>query len=201
MSNTAAYAVGMARLYWSTIKGTVATQVDSVLGAVMSASRTLFGGYELGNVVAAELNPDVTYLDHFVAVAGQRRKDKSVAITKSINIPITFDEVSATNLTNFFAASPLSATRHAIMTQDTDPPEGVGVLAFYTDTGKDFLYVIPKANIKAEGGLSFNMEDWMNVPMSIEVLHHSTYNAQNTSTACPYGFISLPTKSTSAPGV
>ena len=196
-TNTNDYSVGMARIYW-TNPGTVATQVDSVIGAIALGAAN---AYDLGNVTAAEIGLDVTYLEHFISYAGDRRKDKTAAITKVINIPVTFDQINATTLTHFFSASPISSSRHIVLAKDTQPPVGCGVLVFYTDTGKDFYYAIPKGSIKAEGALSFNAEDWMNIPMSIEVLHHSTYNARSSATPAPFGFIDLTATSNPAPGV
>ena len=198
---TESYSLGMARLYWSAYPGgTAATTVDSIVSAVQAGAA---GAYDLGNVVSAEITPDITYLDHFVSVAGARQKDKTSAITKSISIPITFDEINATNVSNFFfTGDVLSATRYGVFNSDTIPPEGGAVLVFYTDTGKDFLYAMPKAALRTEGGaLSFNIEDWMSMPFTLEVLHYSSYTPPSCATTCEYGYLDLCATSYAATGV
>lgn len=204
-TNTNNYSIGIARLYWRTVTSwsSAATEVDTVATAVKTASG--YDAYDLGNVVGAEITPDITYLDHYISYAGARRKDKTVAITKSLNIPITLDEVNSTNLKNFFGAkNDVSGNIMRVFENDQMPVEGAAVLAFYTDIGTDFMYVIPKAALRTEGAaFSFNTEDWMNIPMTIEVLQNSSYKPPNAAAAslAPYGYIDYTATGGAAPGV
>jgi len=198
---TANYSLGAARLYFKA-SSSVGTLVDTIVTAV--TNRTGYEAYDLGNVTAVELNPDITYLDHFVSYGGDRRKDKTVAVTKSINIPITFDEFTATNMTNFFgAANDVANNKMRVFQSSTMPVEGAAVLAFYTSVGKDFLYAMPKVCIKTESGFSIGAEDWMTMPMSLEVLHAAGYHSAGSSAAslCPFGYIDRTATSNYAPGI
>lgn len=199
-TNTNNYTVGMARFYFSA-KTNPGTRCN-VMATQIKHGR-LATEFDMGNVVTSEITPDITYLDHYISYAGDRRKDKVVAVTKSLNIPITFDEFSATNLGIFFGATGTGGYKR-VMQADTIPIEGAGVLVFWTDIGKDFMYVIPKCAIRTEGGaLSFNAEDWSTLPMQIEVLHSSTYYPMGKAAAslAPYGYLDLTATSGVAPGV
>jgi hypothetical protein len=79
------------------------------------------------------------------------------------------------------------------------PVEGTAVLFFSTDIGKDFMYVIPKAALKAEGGLPFNIDSWMQGKFTLEVLS-ATYTASLTSTSAPFGFLDFTAVATVAGG-
>jgi hypothetical protein len=197
------YTVGMARFYFSA-KTTPATRCDVIATRIKHGIGNC-ATWDMGNVVTSEITPDITYLDHYISYAGDRRKDKTVAVTKSLNIPITFDEFSATNLEIFFGATGTGGTSaKRVMAADTMPIEGAGVLVFWTDIGRDFMYIIPKCVIRTEGAaLSFNAEDWSNLPMQIEVLHQSTYYpmSKNAASLAPYGYLDLTATSAVAPGV
>ena len=66
MANTA-YTLGMCELWFS-------------VGAHDSSSKKQ--SRHLGNIVAGEVTPDITYLEHYKCIEGDRRKDKTVAVTK-----------------------------------------------------------------------------------------------------------------------
>ena len=79
------------------------------------------------------------------------------------------------------------------------PQEGTAALFFVSDIGKDFMYVIPRCALKAEGSLPFNADGWMEGKFTLEVLYASSYNASGTSTAAPYGFLDTAAVATAAP--
>ena len=147
----------------------------------------------LGNITAAEIAPDVTYVEHFKSVKGNRRKDKTVAITKSINIPFTFDECSTSNLKKFFLANTNTSATRAIMMRE-NYIEGRAILNFQTNVGNNFVYVIPNCMLRPEGGLAFTSEDWMSGNFSLEVLYHDTFTCimgSPNATAAPYGYLAF----------
>lgn len=201
-THTNNYSVGMARFYFA--ETSLATRCNTLASHIKHDTANC-ASWDLGNVVTSEITPDITYLDHYISYAGDRRKDKTVAVTKSLNIPITLDEFSATNLEYFFGARASGkSTRKRVFSMDTLPVEGAGVLVFWTDIGKDFMYVIPKCALRTEGAaLSFNAEDWSNLPMQIEVLHSSTYYPLSGTAAslAPYGYLDFTATTNAAPGV
>jgi hypothetical protein len=155
----------------------------------------------LGNITAAEIAPDVSYVEHFKSVKGNRRKDKTVAITKSINIPFTFDECSTSNLKRFFLGHDNTAATRAIMLGDNEL-EGRAVLNFQTNIGTNFIYVIPKCMLRPDGGLAFTSEDWMNGNFILEVLYHDTFTCiigSPNATAAPYGYLAFGRTSIGSP--
>ena len=203
-TNTSNYTLGVGRFYFSA-KTTPGTRVDVIATLLKhGAVDASINQYDLGNVVTSEITPDITYLDHWVSYGGDRRKDKTVAVTKSLNIPITFDEFSATNIDYFFGSTGTGGTYKRVMKSNTMPVEGAGVLVFWTDVGRDFMYCIPKCSIRTEGAaISFNSEDWSTLPMTIEVLHHNTYYPMSKSSAslAPYGYLDMSATTSEAPGI
>ena len=70
--------------------------------------------------------------------------------------------------------------------------------------GRDMMYVIPKCAVRTEGGaISFNSEDWSNLPMQIEVLQQSSYYPEHCAAAsiAPYGYLDLTATTNVAPGI
>lgn len=197
------YTLGQARLYWktpitATVTAGMGTLCDKIYRSITGNSG--YEKYDMGNITAVEIVPDVTYLDHYVSSGGARQKDKTVAITKDININLTFDEFSATNMKNFFAADKYGD--HLTVFQSYNMPvEGAGVVVFYTDVGTDFAYVIPKAALRTEGGFSLNSEDWSEMPYSLQILRHSTFAIAEGATLAPFGYIDMSATSGDAPGV
>lgn len=164
------------------------------LGVVASKPGAAKAGADpvtLGNITTAEMTPDVTYVEHFISVKGSRRKDKTVATTKTINIPFTFDELATTNLMRFFLGHDVNASDRTIV-MDKSEIEGRAILNFQTDVGNNFIYVIPKCSLRPDGGLTFTSEDWMTGNFVLEVLHHSTFTVlpgSANATAAPFGYI------------
>jgi hypothetical protein len=192
MGSTNNYSIGGAHLYW------MGTSVAASTNALYLQVKNFSATNSFGNITAAEITPDITYLDHYISVNGNRRKDKTVAVTKSISIPFTFDEINATNLSKFLYSSSAGGTKYIVMGTPNVPAEGTAVLFFTTDVGNDFMYVVPKCALKADGGLAFNAEDWMTGKFVLEVLHDANYNASGTTTKAPYGFIDTKSVATSA---
>jgi len=139
----------------------------------------------IGNIVSAEFNPDVTYVDHYISVKGSRRKDLTQPTTKALNVNFVFDEVNATNLRRFFLASNLGAQTNRLAPMEKALLNGSVSMLFHTDIGRDFVYSIPKATIKPDGALAMNTEEWWTGPMVLEVLYYAT--GQYASK--PYGLL------------
>jgi len=164
-----AYTVGLCTLYF---------------GIGINGDSSLDDMRDLGNIVAAEITPNVTYLDHFKSVEGIRRKDKTVAIMKSISIPFTFDEINEENIRDFMYAVSLGGYKYNALQTVNVPIEGRAVLRFKTSVGQSFEYVIPRCALRADGGLTFNVESWLQGKFSLEVLQ-----APSSVSSYPYGVI------------
>lgn len=143
-----------------------------------------------GNITVAEISPDVTYVDHFISVRGNRRKDKSVAVTKTLTVPFTFDELSVDNVRRFVLGSDV-ATGSTVTVLTKEKYEGRAILNFQTDVGQNFIYVIPKCLLKTDGGISMDTDDWMNGNFMLEILYHDTYRVDSSPSLelAPYGYI------------
>jgi hypothetical protein len=130
------------------------------------------GTRNLGNIVSAEFNPETTNLEHWISVRGSRKKDAEQIMTKSLTIPVVFDEINENNMKRFFMASSLGNNKLAVMEQ----PLIYGSVSLYvnTDIGTSMVYSIPKATIKPDGAMALNTEDWWTGPMSIDVQYHDT---------------------------
>ena len=114
-----------------------------------------------------------------------------MAVTKSISIPFTFDELNDENVRKFVMGKSVTASKSIVM--DKDNFEGRAILNFQTDVGNNFIYVIPSCSLKSDGGLAFNAEDWMNGNFSLEVLHNSVYREGGSQAAslAPYGYLNF----------
>ena len=53
-------------------------------------------------------------------------------------------------------------------------PKGSVSMLFRTNTGNDFVYSIPKAILRPDGAWAFEIEDWHNAPMILDVLFYNT---------------------------
>jgi hypothetical protein len=155
-------------------------------GWVGSAFRT--SARNLGNIVSAEFNPDVTYVEHYISVNGARRKDAEQALTKNLSIPFVFDEVNNANLKKFFLASSLGNGKLAVMEEPL--VYGSASMRVKTDIGQDIVYSIPKCTVRPDGAMGMNIEDWWTGPMVIDVYYYNT--GQYASK--PYGVLdTIPT--------
>ena len=168
------YTIGMVDLYFN------ATIADSDLTTATFLSTT----YSLGNIVTAEISPDVTYLDHFITDNGKRKKDYTAANEVNLTIPFTFDEMNADNLKRFFLASFLATDKYAPFEKPL--AYGSAVLRFRTQVGQDMVYYIPKCSLRPDGALGINGEDWWTGPMVLDVLYYNTSHWASK----PYGYIS-----------
>lgn len=177
---TESYSVGMCELFFGT-------------GSLGGGSTSLGQIRTFGDIVAAEITPAITYLDHFVSIEGDKRKDKSVAVVKALSIPFTFDEIDeenvrslmgGVNIPGFGPDSNAGGGRDTVMTT-TMPLEGRAILRFKTKIGKTFSYSIPRCALKAEGGLAFNVDSWIQGKFTLEILRCT----DSTQTTTPYGIL------------
>ena len=177
------YTIGGVALYFnaSPAHASLLATKNSVASGLGGAFRTATN--DLGNIVSAELTPDITYVDHFRSDKGKRKKDKIQANTESLTIPFTFDEINVNNLKKFFMASSLSSTKLAVLEEPL--VEGAAQLFFDTNVGNDFTYFIPKCTIRSDGGLAMNAEDWWTGPLVLEVLFYDT----GSWASKPFGFV------------
>ena len=134
----------------------------------------------IGNITDISINPDVTYLEHYITdTTGARIKDHVVVSQKNITVSFTFDEINAANFRKFLLGTDKSAsaiTGSPLFTPLTSAlTYGSAQLYFRTDVGNDFVYMIPKCTIRPDGGMSMSSEDWWSGPMVLEILSHDWY--------------------------
>lgn len=180
---SANYSVGMAYIFIHNTAGS--TGLASIDEQIASASYHTH--FMVGNTTAVEISPDVTYLDHFISVNGERRRDKTVSTTHSITISFTFDEINSTNIKRFLYGETAVAASPTFIVNASPVKEVAAQVVFRTAVGRDFVYKIPTAALKADGGLSFESEDWLNANMTLDVLYNNSYT--HNSTSAPYGYV------------
>ena len=160
--NTDNYTLGMCSLYY-----TASVAHSDLLTATFRSSAN-----SLGNIVTAEISPDVSYVEHYMADQGKRKKDKVALNLVNVTIPFTFDEMNTANIKRFFMASTLNTNQLAPFEKPL--AEGSVQLYFDTSVGQDMVYYIPKCTIRPDGAISMNPEDWWAAPMVIDVLYYDT---------------------------
>jgi len=187
--NTSDYTVGMAYVFIHPTTGSLGlASIDAQI-----ASASYHTHFCVGNTTNVEIAPDITYLDHFVSINGERRKDKTVTTTKSISVNFTFDQINATNIKRFFYGVQGTAASPTFVVNASPTKEFSAQIYFTTQVGRDLIYKIPKATLKADGNLAFNSEDWMSANMMLDVLYDSTYShaASPTAIDAPYGYVCM----------
>lgn len=153
-------------------------------GGGLAGSAFRHAGNNLGNIVSAEITPDVSYVEHFISVLGKRRKDKVVANTESLMVNFVFDEMNDDNLKKFLMASFLQTDKHAPLQKPL--LTGSMSLHFRTEVGQDLFYSAPKVTLRPDGSLGINAEDWWTAPMVMEVLY---YESTDHYASKPYGLM------------
>jgi hypothetical protein len=179
------YSVGMAYIYIHNVTGS--TGLASIDAQIASA--TYHTHFCVGNTTAVEITPDVTYLDHFISINGERRRDKTVSTQNSITVNFTFDEINATNIKNFLYGETAVAASPTFIVNASPIKEVAAQVVFTTSVGRDLIYKIPKAALKSDGGLSFEAEEWMSAQLMLDVLYDNTY--EHNSTTAPYGYVNF----------
>ena len=183
--NTDDYTVGMAYVFLHDTTGSPGlASIDEQIAS--SAYHTHFC---VGNTTNVEIAPDITYLDHFVAINGERRKDKTVVTTKAITVNFTFDQINATNVKRFLYGVDGTTASPTFIVNASPTKEYAAQIVFTTQVGRDLIYKIPKACLKTDGNLSFNAEDWISANMMLDVLYDSGYN--HNATSAPYGYVNM----------
>jgi len=178
--NTGNYTIGQPSIFFNT---TIANA--SIGNTATTAEQFRNSANSLGNIVSAELNPEVTYIEHWVSQSGKRVKDKSVENTISMMINFVFDEMNEDNLARYLFATE-SASVLSVLSDTVD--EGSGMVYVTTQVGNDIRYEIPKCSVRPDGPLPFNGEDWWQAPMVLEVLRYQTADGNNaTWLANPFG--------------
>lgn len=152
-----------------------------------NASTTHAVELNFGNVVTGAFNSDISFLDHYTAKSGTRRKDRRVIQEAAINIAITVDEPTAELVRYFMLAGDITDIAGPPAVKKFSPftnfeREGRPRLQGISDTGNEFEWVPWKAQLAPDGDFTYNDEDWSEFSFSLEVLDDSTAHA-----ATPYG--------------
>jgi len=179
------YSVGMAYIYIHNTTGT--TGLASIDAQIASAAYHTH--FCVGNTTSVEITPDVTYLDHFISINGERRRDKTVSTQHAIAVNFTLDEINATNIMRFMYGEAAVSASPTFIVNASPVKEVACQVVFTTSVGRDLIYKIPKAALKSDGGLSFEAEEWMSANMMLDVLYDGDYT--HNSTAAPYGYVNF----------
>ena len=172
--NTANYTIGQCSLYYTA----------TIAHASLLSADFRTDARSLGNIVTAEITPDVTYIEHFISDNGQRKRDFTAVSEIKVSIPFTFDEMNSGNIQKFFLGSLLATDRIAPFEEPL--VNGCAQLYFTTNVGQDLVYYIPKCTIRPDGGMAMNAEDWWTANMVIDVWHYDTSDWASK----PYGYMS-----------
>ena len=178
--NTDNYTLGGIDIYFEASIAHASLLLGDTTGSTFRTSAR-----SIGNITSADLNPDVSYLEHFISVLGKRRRDKVVANTESLSISFTFDEVNEDNLSRFLMGEDLGDNKIAPLQNPVQ--RGSLSLLFRSDVGNDFVYSIPKGILRSDGALDMNAEDWWSGPMVLDVEYYNTGEWASK----PYGVIEM----------
>jgi hypothetical protein len=116
-----------------------------------------FNAIDLGNCTKITLTPTFDTLDHFSSREGVKSLDKQVVVSKKLEIAITMDEWSESNL------------RLAIMAADTGSPinifsqserEGPLVITGTNDVGVKYTWTLPSVSFKPSGSIDLISDEW-----------------------------------------
>ena len=195
------YTLGQAELYFEASVNNASLD-DGTSNGVGSAFRT--AARRFGNITDIELQPNVSYLDHFVVTqTGVKQKDLTVANELSLSISFSCDEINATNFRKFMFGT--AVTDASLLEPATSGPAftimsntlnyGSAQIYFRTGVGRDFVYMIPKCTIRPDGNLPLSSEDWLQMPYVLEVFNNH-WNAVHIATSgasvvSNYGLISM----------
>ncbi len=144
--------------------------------------------WAIGNIVNCSLAPEVTFLDHFTVVNGNRVKDKALITQKTLAVNFTCDEITGGALKEFLLASASgdpSANGFLVYPMVKGEIKGCAKLIFTSQFGRNWSWDIPCAAFKPDGTFDFNAEDWMNAKGIIDVLADES----EAGSAKPYGTI------------
>ena len=179
------YTIGGIDIYFDPTENHASLTATNAAEGVGGVFRTT--ARSLGNIVSAEFNPDITYIEHYVSVRGSRKLDKEMAMTKTLTIPFVFDEINEANMRRFFLASDLGSNQLAILEEPL--VTGSASIRFRTDVGTSMTYSIPSCTIRPDGAMAMNIEDWWNGPMVVTVYEYTTATAPFDD--APYGILDM----------
>jgi hypothetical protein len=160
---------------------------DATAGGDITVTR--LGELYLGNVVTGEIAPDITYLDHFTAKSGTRKKDRSIVQEIMVPINLTLDEPNVDAMNYFMLGGAIAAGTYPtgltpqVFQPYTDLDKKGGCrLAGVSDSGNEWVWEIPRCSFKPDGAFSYNDQDWSQFSFIVEVL-----DASDESATKPYG--------------
>lgn len=171
--NTGDLTIGGAKIYFNATIGhpdCLATQ----------AFRTTANS--IGNIVSADITPENTYVEHFTSNQGKLVRDKEVVTQSGISINFTFDEMNLNNMKRFFFGT---TSASYVLPLQSNIAEGSAQIVMQTQIGKDYIYQIPKCNLRPSGGMTLNPESWHEAPMTLSILEYidGDYSASDTVNA------------------
>lgn len=146
----------------------------------------------LGNIVSADITPDNTYVEHYTSNQGKQVRDKEVCTQSALSINFTFDEMNFNNFKRFFFGTSSASYVYPLQSNTV---EGSAQIVLQTQIGRDFIYEIPKCNLRPSGGMTLNPEGWHEAPMTLSILEYldGDYTASDTINASwlafPFGRI------------
>lgn len=123
----------------------------------------------LGNIVSADITPENTYVEHYTSNQGKLVRDKEVVTQSGLNINFTFDEMNLNNLKRFFFGT---TSASYVLPLQSNIAEGSAQIVMQTQIGKDYIYQIPKCNLRPSGGMTLNPESWHEAPMTLSILEY-----------------------------
>ena len=188
--STGNYTIGGVSLYFNatSAQSSLMATDPSVASGLGGAFRV--AGNNLGNIVTAEIAPDVTYVEHWKSDNGALVKDKEVVNKKSINITFTFDEMNQNNLRRFLMGTNSTASKFTVL--DNVLEEGCGQLIIKTAVGQDFIYRFPKCTLRPDGALTLDPESWHEAGFVLNIIEyisgdHSNATLNATWLTMPFG--------------
>jgi hypothetical protein len=167
---------------------TVAGPLVAEAAPTGSITITRLGELYLGNVVTGNFNSDITYLDHFTAKTGSRKKDRSIPQEIAIQLNLTLDEPNVDAMNYFMLGGTVADNTYETLNVRTFKPytevvkDGGCRMAGVSDTGNEWIWEVPNCTFKPDGEFTFNDQDWSQFSFIVELLDDSANDATT-----PYG--------------
>jgi hypothetical protein len=123
----------------------------------------VFDSVDLGNVTEIEITPDFGKLDHNTQRAGVKSVDKTVVISKKVNIRLVMDEWSEANVRLAVLAA---ATGTPINLFSQSEREGDLVITGTNEVGIPYLWTFPSVSFLPSSSLNLISDEWGTMEIS-----------------------------------
>jgi hypothetical protein len=115
-----------------------------------------FDAVDLGNVSKITLTPSFDTLDHFSSRSGVKSLDKQVVVSKKLEIALTLDEWSESNVRLAILGSATGTINIFALAER----EGELIITGTNEVGQKYVWTLPSVSFKPSGSLDLISDEW-----------------------------------------